>query len=68
MADERKAYAGDLTSDAIGKRVRVRTMAGTPTVDAVQHYRSGFSRRTLVSFTTGASTDLSDIEVLEVLP
>lgn len=69
MADKREAYAGDLTSDVIGKRIRIRTVFGEPTVDAVQHYlATGDERRTLIDFASGATTSVPDTELVEVLP
>lgn len=70
MADKREAYAGDLTSDVIGKRVKVRTMRGEPVIDAIQHYRNTKTEqtRTVVWFENGSSTELADTELVEVLP
>lgn len=68
MADKRETYAGDLTSDVLGKRIRVRTMKGEPYVDGVQHFTERGKRKTTVWFANGASTVLADTDVVEVLP
>ncbi|PZF60979.1 hypothetical protein DEI92_04990 [Curtobacterium sp. MCBD17_034] len=68
MADERKCYAGDLSSDVLGKRIRIRPMAGEPRGDAVQHYlATGDERRTLIDFESEATTSVPDTELVEVL-
>jgi hypothetical protein len=69
MADKREAYAGDLTSDVLGKTIRVRTMRGDAVVTAIQHYRDERQKpRTSVWFENGASTLLGETDLVEVLP
>lgn len=72
MADERKCYSGDLTSDAIGKTVRVTYTTGriTSTVEdvlrEVRHHLTGpGQRRTTLFFentrwTSGALLNVTE--------
>lgn len=69
MADKRETYAGDLTSDVLGKVIRVRTMRGEEVVSAIQHYRDERKKpRTSVWFENGATTLLGETDLVEVLP
>lgn len=58
MADERTLYAGDLTSDQIGKTIRVKVNATTTVEDkltAVRHARYGERTTTTLWFASTRS-------------